>query len=132
MAATTAATIGGSDGSICPGAPPTVKSICLSGIWQIPPGNVPLSPNPEQPALVISGVAQVIGNLTVGPNSTLSFVVDGNGASILMVSGCLSLNGSRLELQLQQEPQAGQYDVASTACLVGRPAQVVGVRIFFF
>ena len=73
-----------------------------------------------------------IGNLTVGPNSTLSCVVDGNGASILMVSGCLSLNGSRLELQLQQEPQAGQYDVASTACLVGRPAQVVGVRIFKF
>lgn len=80
--------------------------------------------------MIFNSANPALGDLYVAPNSTLSFVAGGASSGTVTVSGCLSINGSRLELQLQQEPSAGGYNVASTDCLVGK-ASAVEVTKFY-
>ena len=71
-----------------------------------------------------------LGDLTVGPNSTLVFSVNGDGSGVLIVMGCLTLsNGSQVAVSLDGEPGAGQYDVANAACYRGTPQTEVKVRM---
>lgn len=73
-----------------------------------------------------------LGDLRIGPNSTLVFSVNTEGSGLLIVKGCLYLsNGSQVALSLDKEPGAGQYEVANAACVNGKPLDAVKVRLEF-
>lgn len=68
------------------------------------------------------------GNLTIAPGGELTWVVDGSASAVLNVEGCLNVNGTSLNVQLNGDPSGSQYTLVSGGCVVGASKEVT-VRI---